>query len=162
MSRCSLWILAALWGWVICISATPVGDVPLEQRRWFETRTAHFSIYSCGQPQDVFKLAGRLEQFCKAYSQLAGTRAVDSPPIVVIAFPDHESMIPFLPLYQGKPSNLAAFFQHGIDENLIVLSLPEAGSAGTGMDVIFHEYTHLLFRHNDAIWPLWLMFGLAL
>src|SRR5882672_1891343 len=97
---CQFWILAALLGSVICACADPAPTVPLEQRRWYETRTTHFNIYSCGQSQDVYKLAGRLEQFCKAYSQLAGTRSVDSPPIVVIAFPDHEAMVPFLPLYQ--------------------------------------------------------------
>ena len=161
MCRCLFWILAALLGPVFCSIAAPAGDVSLEQRQWFETRTAHFNLYSCGNLQDVYKLAGRLEQFCKAYSQLAGAQAVDSPPIVVIAFPDHESMLPFLPLYQGKPCNMAAFFQHGIDENLIVLSLPESGSPETGMEVIFHEYTHLLFRRNDHIWPLWLKEGMA-
>ena len=161
MFRCLLWIVAALWGSVFCSIAAPGEDVPLEQRRWFETRTAHFNIYSCGLPQEVYKLAGRLEQFCKAYAQLAGPQALESPPIVVIAFPDRESMQPFLPLYQGKPRSLAAFFQHGIDENLIVLSLPEAGAAETGMEVIFHEYTHLLFRRNDQIWPLWLKEGMA-
>jgi len=155
------WILAALLGPVICACADPAPTVPLEQRRWYETRTTHFNLYSCGQSQDVYKLAGRLEQFCKAYSQLAGARSVDSPPIVVIAFPDRESMVPFLPLYQGKPRNLAAFFQHGMDENLIVLSLPEAGAPEKGMDVIYHEYTHLLFRRNDQIWPLWLKEGMA-
>jgi tetratricopeptide (TPR) repeat protein len=161
MFRCSPWILAALWGSVICSIAAPAVDVPLEQKHWFETRTAHFNIYSCGLPQDVYKLAGRLEQFCKAYAQLAGAQSVDSPPVIVIAFPDHEAMMPFLPLYQGKPGNLAAFFQHGVDENLIVLSLPESGSPDAGMEVIFHEYTHLLFRRNDQIWPLWLKEGMA-
>ena len=161
MIRGPLWILAALLGSVVCTIAAPTNAVPLEQRRWFETRTAHFNIYSCGELRDVYKLAGRREQFCKAYAQLAGTRAVDSPPIVVIAFPDHESMEPFLPLYQGKPVNMAAFFKHGMDENLIVLSLPEPGYPDTGMAVIFHEYTHLLFRRNDPIWPLWLKEGMA-
>ena len=161
MFRRQLWILAALCGSLIHTIAAPAEDIPLEQWRWFETCTAHFNIFSCGAPQDVFKLAGRLEQFCKAYSQLAGMQSVDSPPIVVIAFPDHETLLPFLPLYQGKPSNLAAFFQHGVDENLIVLSLPDAGSAETGMEVIFHEYSHLLFRRNDQIWPLWLKEGMA-
>jgi len=30
-----------------------------------------------------------------------------------------------------------------------------------GHEVIFHEYTHLLFRRNDRIWPLWLKEGMA-
>jgi tetratricopeptide (TPR) repeat protein len=78
-----------------------------------------------------------------------------------MAFPNHETMKPFLPLYQGQPANLAAFFQRGSDENLIVLALPDTNSAYTDMEVIFHEYTHLLFRRNDRIWPLWLKEGMA-
>ena len=161
MFRQLLLILTVLWGLVVANPAVPAETIPLEQRTWFETRTAHFNIFSCGAPQSIHKLAGRLEQFCQAYSQLAGMSAVESPPIVVIAFPDRESMKPFLPLYQGQPAHLAAFFQHGSDENLIVLSLPETNSPGTDMAVIYHEYSHLLFRRNDRVWPLWLKEGMA-
>jgi tetratricopeptide (TPR) repeat protein len=159
MTRCLLLILFLEWG-AYTTRAQP-NNVAMVQRQWFETRTAHFNVYSCGAPRDVYKLAARLEQFCKAFSLLAGAQAVNSPPIVVLAFPDHESMKPFLPLYQGKPANLAAFFQRGSDENLIVLGLPSAESGYTELEVIFHEYTHLLFRHNDRVWPLWLKEGMA-
>lgn len=137
----------------------PVEDIPIEQRPWYETRTAHFNIYSCGDMQDIYKIAGQLEQFQRAYAMLAGKNATASPPIVVLAFPDHESMKPFLPLYNGQPANIAGFFTRGSDENLIVLAAPEADSRG--MEVIFHEYAHLLFRHNDPIWPVWLKEGMA-
>jgi len=161
MIRRPILILALVWGLEIYTALGQSDNVPLVQRHWFETRTTHFNIYSCGAPQDVYKLSARLEQFCEAYTLLAGVKAVASPPIVVMAFPDHESMMPFLPLYQGKPANLAAFFQRGSDENLIVLALPGTNSAATDMEIIFHEYTHLLFRHNDPIWPLWLKEGMA-
>ncbi|MGH7941004.1 MAG: tetratricopeptide repeat protein [Limisphaerales bacterium] len=133
--------------------------VPLAQRPWFVVSSAHFEVFSCGGLQNTYRLVGRLEQFRRAYALLAGKDATASPPIVVMAFPDHESMMPFLPLYQGRPGNIAGFFTRGSDENLIVLSLPNADSPE--MDVIFHEYAHLLFRHNDEIWPLWLKEGMA-
>jgi tetratricopeptide (TPR) repeat protein len=162
MSRrlCVIFILPLALGFCP-VSAAGAGDMPLVQRQWFETRTAHFNIYSCGMPQEVNKVAGQLEEFCEAYALLAGSQAVASPPIVVMAFSDHEAMKPFLPLYHGQPENLAGFFQHGNDENLIVLSLPEAGAATMDMTVVFHEYTHLLFRGNDRLWPLWLKEGMA-
>src|SRR5947209_37042 len=82
------------------VSAVAQSDPSLLENRsarlsiysWSETSTPHFNIYSCAPPQDVYKLAAKLEQFCKAYSLLAGTQAVASPPTVVMAFPDHESM----------------------------------------------------------------------
>jgi tetratricopeptide (TPR) repeat protein len=156
-----LMVLAVLVGFWVCTAPAQSNDVSLAQRRWFETRTAHFNIYSCGAPQEVYRLAARLEQFSEAYTLLAGANAVASPPIVVMAFPGQESMKPFLPLYRGKPGNIAGFFKRGSDENLIVLALPPANSAFTGMEVIFHEYAHLLFRHNSQIWPVWLNEGMA-
>jgi tetratricopeptide (TPR) repeat protein len=76
-----------------------------------------------------------------------------------MAFPKHEALEPFLPLYQGKPANLAAFFHRGSDENLIALCL--SGRGAESLDSVFHEYTHLLLRHNDLFWPLWLNEGMA-
>src|SRR5439155_14471149 len=78
---------------------------------------------------------------------------------VVMAFPDHETLRPFLPLYQGHPANIGAFFKRGSDENLIALSLSD--SEPHALESVFHEYTHLLLRHNDSFWPLWLKEGMA-
>lgn len=135
-------------------------DVPVAQRPWVEVSTAHFNFYSCGPIGNVYKLAARLEQFSSAYAQLAGAQAVASPPIVVLVFPDRQTLEPFLPLYNGRAASISAFFQHGLGENMIVLSLPEPGSL-LNLDVIFHEYAHFLFRRNDSVWPLWLKEGMA-
>jgi tetratricopeptide (TPR) repeat protein len=156
-------LLLALTLLLACSAFSQTDDTtspaPIEQRPWFVVSTAHFNVFSCGDLTDTYRLTGQLEQFQRAYAMLAGKNATASPPIVVLAFPDHESMMPFLPLYQGHPGNIAGFFTRGSDENLIVLSLPSAESPD--MDVIFHEYAHLLFRHNDGIWPLWLKEGMA-
>ena len=144
--------------WFIAASA-PAETSGLLQQRWFEARTAHFNIYSCGPTQEVARVAGRLEQFREAYSVLAGVEAVASPPIVVIAFPTHEALESFLPLYQGKPANLAAFFHRSSDENLIALYI--SGQGAGSLNSVYHEYTHLLLRHNALFWPLWLDEGMA-
>lgn len=131
----------------------------LVQQPWFESRTEHFVLYSCGPTQEVAKLAGRLEQFREAYALLAGAQAVASPPIVVLAFPDAAAMQPFLPLRNGKPANLTAFFSSSSEENIVVL--PLAGYGGDDLQVVFHEYAHLLLRRNAHVWPLWLNEGMA-
>lgn len=128
-------------------------------RHWFEAQTRHFHTYSCGPTQEVAKLAARLEQFRTAYETLAGTQAVASPPIVVIAFPDHDSLEHFVPLYHGQPISLSGFFHRGSDENLIVLSLADSGLGA--LETIFHEYAHLLLRRNQQFWPIWLNEGMA-
>jgi tetratricopeptide (TPR) repeat protein len=131
----------------------------LMSRHWFAARTPHFQTYSCGPTQEVAKLTARLEQFRVAYEALAGTQAVASPPIEVIALPDHESLEHFVPLYQGQPMNLSGFFHRGSDENLIVLSLTNSGP--DPLETIFHEYAHLLLRRNQQFWPMWLSEGMA-
>ena len=159
MKRHWLGALSALLGLAASTTAGEPGGNPLIHQRWFEARTAHFRIYSCGSTQAVARVAARLEQFHDGYSLLAGAQAVASPPIVVMAFPDYASMKPFLPLYQGKPENLAGFFIRGSDENLIALHL--SGSGADSLERIFHEYAHLLMRHNAPFWPMWLNEGMA-
>src|SRR5258708_34782885 len=107
--------------WAVPPALGQVDAHSLANQRWLEVRTAHFNLYSCGQTQEVFKLSARLEQFHDAYSLLAGAQSVTSPPITVMAFPDNQSMQPFLPLYQCQPISLSGFFKRGEDENLIAL-----------------------------------------
>src|SRR5947207_7676353 len=112
--RCASIVLLALG---LCPGKGQTNDIPIGQRPWFETRTAHFNVYNCGAPRDVYKLIAQLEQFYEAYTLLAGAQAVASPPIVVMAFPGRDAMKPFVPLYHDKPRNWAGFFHRGSDEN---------------------------------------------
>src|ERR1035438_33928 len=159
MLRLALGTFTTLLALAAVAAPGQAGTNSLTHRQWFEARTANFHIYSCGPTQEVARVAMRLEQFREAYALLAGAQAVASPPIVVMAFPDQETMQPFLPLYQGKPASLAALFRRGSDQNLIVFAL--SGTVVDALKVIFHEYTHLLLRHNEPYWPLWLAEGMA-
>jgi tetratricopeptide (TPR) repeat protein len=146
--------------WACSVGASR-GEDPFSMvdRQWFAARTPHFQTYSCGRAQAVARLTARLEQFRVAYEALAGTQAVASPPIEVIAFPDHESMEQFVPLYHGEGIHVSGFFHRGNDENLIVLSLTNSGP--DALETIFHEYAHLLLRRNQQFWPMWLNEGMA-
>ena len=159
MLRHALWIFTTLLALAASAAPGQPGTYSLMHRQWFEARTANFRLYSCGPTQEVARLAARLEQFRDAYSLLAGAQAVASPPIVVMAFPDLAAMRPFLPLYQGKPANLIAFFRRSSDQNLMVL--PLAGSDTGSLKLVFHEYAHLLLRRNQPYWPMWLAEGMA-
>jgi tetratricopeptide (TPR) repeat protein len=143
----------------ISAAAGEPGDFSALANPWFEIRTPHLNVYACGAMEEAIKVTTQLEEFREAYAQLAGAAAIASPPIIVFVFPDVPTMKPFLPLYDGKPLNVNGLFHHGKDENLIVLGL--SADNGQTAQIIFHEYTHLLLRRNDNVWPLWLKEGMA-
>ena len=70
-NRSLLWFLFLSLALVAVRSRAEDDLSPLLQRRWFEGRTAHFNVYSCGETQQVSRLVARLEQFRQAYSLLA-------------------------------------------------------------------------------------------
>ena len=41
------------------------------------------------------------------------------------------------------------------------LCFPSPAPNADALKIIFHEYTHLLLRHNQPYWPLWLAEGMA-
>jgi FimV-like protein len=77
----------------------------------------------------------------------------------VIVFRDDASFTPFKPIYQGRPVDLAGFFQPGDDVNYIALSLDPDNR--DPYSTAFHEYVHLHLRDNVPTAPLWLNEGLA-
>ncbi len=157
MMRRWLGALSTVLGLAAATTTAQPRSEALVRQPWFEARTAHFRFYSCGSTQAVARLATRLEQFREGYSLLAGAQAVASPPITVMAFPDYATMRPYLPMYQGKPENISGLFVRGSDQNLIVLHLAGADS----LPRVFHEYAHVLMRHNAPFWPMWLNEGMA-
>jgi tetratricopeptide (TPR) repeat protein len=147
---------------LICLAGAAAhadGLAPIARGKWFQFQTPNFTIVSSGSMEHTRKVATKLEQFRESYSKLAGAKAVASVPVIVVVFPNQESFRPFQPRYEGQPKNAAGFFQRDYDENVIALNAERMESGS--MEVIFHEYTHLLMRHNARVWPLWLQEGMA-
>lgn len=155
----NLWVAVLLMVIAAVSAVAEAVDEALVAKPWHETRTANFQLFSCGPYDATAQLAARLEQFRSAYSALAGGQAVACPPVVVMVFPDDASFRPFKPLHNGAPANVSGFFRSSLDENLIALAL--GAKHQDAMTTIYHEYAHLLFRHNHRVWPLWLNEGMA-
>src|SRR6185436_14504845 len=137
------------------LSAAPVRA----KDKWINLTTKNFNIISNADEGDTRKLALKLEQFHYVFSKIFNLPAVRPIPTTVMVFKSDGSFKPYKPLYNGKPANLAGYFQPGQDENLIALDI--SANEQRPMSVIFHEYTHLITSATPRAWPLWLKEGLA-
>jgi tetratricopeptide (TPR) repeat protein len=144
---------------IICtVLVAPVK--PSQADRWTSVRTRNLFLISNASPEQLRSVAAWLELFNDAFTTLvskpvfsSGTRTVG------IIFRSDQDFTPFKPQYQGKPADVAGYFQPGEDVNYIALSL-ERGSRDP-LNAAFHEYVHLYVRDNLPQAPLWLNEGLA-
>ena len=146
----------------LCTAALFIGLVTAQaaaKDKWINLHTKNFNIVSNAEEGATRQLASKLEQFRYVFSQLFSIKGVAAVPVTVIVFKSDPAFKPFKPLYNGKPANVAGWFQHGEDENIIALNI--AGNEERPMAVIYHEYTHLLTSYTPRPWPAWLLEGLA-
>src|SRR5688572_14297099 len=127
---------------------------------WRSVRTNNLFVIGNADPERLRQVAAWLEFFHSAFARLVSRNVIDaSVPTTVIVFRDEASFVPFKPLYQGRPANVAGFFQPGDDVNYIALSLDP--SERDPFSTAFHEYVHLHLKDNVPGVPLWLNEGLA-
>lgn len=155
MRRVHLKTMLVLACLAVVLSAAPARA----KDKWINLTTKNFNIISNADEGETRKLALKLEQFHYVFSKLFNLPAVRAIPTTVMVFKSDGSFKPYKPLYNGKPSNVAGYFQPGQDENLIALDI--SANDQRPMSVIYHEYTHLLTSTTPREWPLWLKEGLA-
>ena len=127
--------------------------------KWINLTTKNFNIVSNAGEGETRRLALRLEQFHFVFSKLFNLPLERAVPTTVMVFKHDGSFKPYKPLYNGKPANLAGYFQGGEDENLIAMDI--SAHQERPMSLIYHEYTHLLTSVTPRQWPVWLKEGLA-
>ena len=133
---------------------------PQTRDNWRSVRTNHLLVIGNADAEKLRQVAAWLEFFHSAFARLVSRNVLDSSvPTTVIVFRDDASFTPFKPLYQGRPVDLAGFFQPGDDVNYIALSLDPDNR--DPFSTAFHEYVHLHLRDNVPDAPLWLNEGLA-
>ena len=126
---------------------------------WLSLRSDHFQLIGNVGERDLRNVALKFEQFRDVINQLnPAVLEEGGPPVVILVFNDRNSYKPFMPVANGAVVPVGGFFQPGEDVNYITLTLE---SADQGLDVIFHEFSHLLLRRVFADAPLWFNEGLA-
>ena len=127
---------------------------------WRSVRTNNLFVIGNADAEKLRQVAVWLEFFHSAFARLVSRNVLDAPvPTTVIVFRDDASFTPFKPLYQGRPANIAGYFQPGDDVNYISMSLDPRER--DSYSVAFHEYVHLHLRDNVPGVPVWLNEGLA-
>ncbi len=146
----------ALLGVLLFTIALPVAA----KDKWLNLRSKNFNVVSNANEEETRKLILKLEQFRYVFSQLIKSSNPSPLPITVVVFKNDGSYKPFKPLYNGKPANIAGYFQRSEDENLITLDI-SARNEERPLGIIFHEYTHYLTSNTPRPLPLWLQEGIA-
>src|SRR5687768_4903202 len=126
---------------------------------WTRLRSANFTFVGDASERQIRHVAQQLEQFREVMVRALPDAAAGSPaPIVVIVFAHDRSFAPFKPRFQGRPVELAGFFQSGQDVNFIAIN----GDLGAfAFRTVFHEYSHYLVSNALGMAPVWVHEGLA-
>ncbi len=127
---------------------------------WTSVRSKNFFLVGNASEKDIRQVATRLEQFRYVFSQLFPNAKLAAPvPTTVVVFKSDSSYTPFKPLYNGKPANVAGYFQPGPDVNYVTLTAEKREESPYA--VIFHEYSHLIVNSTLGDPPVWFNEGLA-
>ena len=124
--------------------------------KWTRVQTKNFTLVGNATENQIREVGEALEVFRTAFARFFNLKEGSSVATTVTVFRSDQAFKPFKPLYQGKPANLAGYFQPGVDMNSIVL----AADMETPR-VIYHEYVHRLMADNMASQPLWFQEGFA-
>jgi len=145
---------------LLVLLTIPAPSAAQTRDSWRSVRTNNLFVIGNADPEKLRQVAVWLEFFHSAFGRLVSHNVLDaSVPTTVVVFRDDASFVPFKPLYQGRPANLAGFFQPGEDVNYIAMSLDSR--LRDPFSVAFHEYVHLHMENNVPRAPAWLNEGLA-
>jgi tetratricopeptide (TPR) repeat protein len=112
---------------------------------WVEVRSPHFSVVTDAGEKRGREVAVRFEQMRAVFGALFSKKAVNLPvPLQIVAFRNNKEMQEFVPLWRGKPTDVAGVFQQSSDRSFIMLDM----SSPEPWQTVFHEYTHQLLNGN--------------
>jgi tetratricopeptide (TPR) repeat protein len=128
-----------------------------EQQHWMEVRSNHFVVLTDSDVKHARDVAYRFEQMRYVFGAIMQKATVNLPvPLQIIGFRSRAELLQYAPLYQGKPVDMAGFFEASPDRDFIALDL-----STDKWNTALHEYTHALVHANFPPVPAWFDEGLA-
>lgn len=124
--------------------------------KWTRVQSKNFTLVGNATENEIREIAEGLEVFRTAFSRFFRLKEGASVATTVLVFRSDNAFKPFKPVYQGKPANVAGYFQPGPDMNFIAL----AADMQTPR-VIYHEFVHRLVSDNMGRQPPWFQEGFA-
>lgn len=137
------------------------GAAPLHAATWYRARTAHFVMYSDGDPKALRTLAQKAQKFEAVLNdRYKAVFDPDTPPIDIYVLRSQENVAKLM----GGSKTTAGFYKPDT-EGSIILSNREGASSELDLDrdsTLFHEYTHYFMLHNFvSAYPAWFTEGFA-
>lgn len=127
---------------------------------WIRVQSKNFTLVGNASERDIRNVAARLEQFREVISRLLPkARFSSAKPMTVVVFKSDSSYKPYKTLYNGKPANIAGYFQPGADVDYITLTSERR--ADSPYATIFHELVHLMVENSMQTAPAWFNEGIA-
>ena len=146
---------------LLCLLLAAQGSTAKEA--WTSVRSKNFLLVGNASEKEIRQVGARLEQFRDVFTRLFPNAQFTSPvPTTVVVFKSDASYKPFKPVVEGKPSDVAGYFQPGEDVNYITLTTERGGVEGP-FRTIYHEYVHQFVNSTlgRASVPPWFNEGLA-
>ncbi len=148
-----------LLGIILLLTSCPfaLASSSSQQQHWMEVHSNHFVVLTDLDTNHARAVAYRFEQMHYVFGALMQKSTVNLPvPLQIIGFRSRAELLQYAPLYQGKPVDMAGFFEASPDRDFIALDL-----STDDWSTALHEYTHALVHANFPPVPAWFDEGLA-
>jgi len=136
------------WLYLLSVALLLAFTVPpgfASESQWLEIDSPHFSVITDAGEKRGREVAVRFEQMRAVFSNLMTKANVNIPiPLQIVAFRNGKELRQVVPLWHGKPIQVAGLFQGGQDRCFIMLDM----SVENPWTVVFHEYAHQLMNGN--------------
>jgi tetratricopeptide (TPR) repeat protein len=142
------------------VLAVFLGTATPSTAEWRRIDSPNFVVVGDVSERTLRGVAVQFEGFRETLTRVLTERATATPvPTLVIVFPSDRAFTPFKPTYQGKPVPISGLFVGRRDANYIAM-VADGGQAD-GLQIVFHEYAHLVVSNVFRNVPAWLNEGLA-